>query len=98
MMGTIAVSVAYATPEVQELVEVEVPAGASARIAVERSGLVAAYALDLATLGVAIHGRRGSLDTTLDDGDRVELTRPLVADPKDVRRTRALARKSRDPR
>jgi putative ubiquitin-RnfH superfamily antitoxin RatB of RatAB toxin-antitoxin module len=98
MMGTIAVSVAYATPEVQELVEVEVPAGASARIAVERSGLVAAYALDLATLGVAIHGRRRSLDTTLDDGDRVELTRPLVADPKDVRRKRALARKSRDPR
>ena len=88
----IVVSVAYATPSLQEIVEVELPPGATARDAIERSGLVAAYALDLAALGIAVFGRRATLDTALGDGDRVELVRALAADPKDARRRRALAR------
>ena len=88
-MATIAVTVAWATTAIQELVSIAVPAGAPARLAIERSGLVVAYGLDLAHLGVAIHGRRATLDTPLVDGDRVELTRALVADPKDARRKRA---------
>ena len=46
-------------------------------------------ALDRAKLGYAIFGQRARADTPLRDGDRVELTRPLVADPKDARRRRA---------
>jgi uncharacterized protein len=88
-MATIAVTVAWATPTIQDLVTVEVPAGVPARLAIEHSGLAAAYGLDLAQLGVAIHGQRATLDTALADGDRIELTRPLVADPKDARRKRA---------
>ena len=87
----IEVTVAWATPAIQELVGVEVPLGAPARCAIERSGLVAAYGLDWSQLGIAIHGRRASLETVLAEGDRVELTRPLVAVPKDARRKRAQA-------
>jgi putative ubiquitin-RnfH superfamily antitoxin RatB of RatAB toxin-antitoxin module len=46
-------------------------------------------ALDRAAIGYAIFGQRARADTPLRDGDRVELTRPLVADPKDARRQRA---------
>jgi len=88
-MATIAVSVAWATPTTQDIVTVDVPSGAHARVAIERSGLVTAYGLDLAQLGVAIHGQRATLETALADGDRVELTRPLIADPKEARRKRA---------
>jgi len=87
-MATIAVTVVWATPTIQDIVAIDVPAGARARLAIERSGLVAAYALDPAQLGVAIHGRRATLETALADGDRVELTRALIADAKEARRKR----------
>jgi putative ubiquitin-RnfH superfamily antitoxin RatB of RatAB toxin-antitoxin module len=85
----VVVSVAWVSPSVQELVDVEVPAGAPVRVAIERSGLAATYGLDLAALAVAVHGRRATLETPLRDGDRVELLRALVADPRDARRLRA---------
>ena len=66
-------------------------ADATVADAVTRSGLVVRYELDLARLGVAIFGRRATWQTRVADGDRVELTRPLTADPKEVRRLRAKA-------
>jgi putative ubiquitin-RnfH superfamily antitoxin RatB of RatAB toxin-antitoxin module len=93
MRGMIAVTVAWATPSAQELVALELPAGATARDAIEGSGLVAAYGLELGSLGVAVHGRRAALDTPLADGDRVDITRPLAGDPKDARRMRARSAK-----
>jgi putative ubiquitin-RnfH superfamily antitoxin RatB of RatAB toxin-antitoxin module len=56
---------------------------------VEASDFSARLALDRAAIGYAIFGQRARADTPLRDGDRVELTRPLVADPKDARRRRA---------
>ena len=90
-MATIVVSVAYAAPSLQEIVDVELASGSTAGEAIERSGLVSAYGLDLAALGIAVFGRRAALDTALVDGDRVEILRPIVADPKDARRRRAQA-------
>ena len=95
MRGTIAVTVAWATPSVQELVAVDLSPGATARDAIERSGLIGAYGLDVASLGVAIYGRCAPLDAPLADGDRVEITRPLAGDPKDARRMRARSAKRR---
>lgn len=86
------VTVVWATPDLQDVVPVNVPAGATAADAVARSGVVARHGLDLARLVVAVFGNRTALDAPLRDGDRVELTRPLVADPKEARRRRALAR------
>jgi uncharacterized protein len=85
------VTVVWATPLVQDIVDVELPAGATIADAVAQSGLLAQYGVDPATLGFATFGRRAAASALLADGDRVELTRALVADPKAVRAVRASA-------
>lgn len=85
------VSVAYAAPGVEALIDVELAAGAVVEDAVRLSGVVAAHRLDLARLAYAIHGRRANAATVLHEGDRVEILRPLLADPKTIRRRRAEA-------
>jgi len=86
------VTVAYATDLAQDCVPVALPAGATAAEAIRRSGLAAAWRLDLATLVIAVHGRAVKPDTCLADGDRVLLLRPISADPKEARRRRAAVR------
>ena len=63
--------------------------GATVADAVAASGVVERLALPPAAIGFAIHGQRADADTPVADGDRIELTRPLRADPKQVRRARA---------
>jgi putative ubiquitin-RnfH superfamily antitoxin RatB of RatAB toxin-antitoxin module len=83
------VVVAYAAPGVEAQIELALPAGSVVADAVDASGFIARLALDRAMIGYAIFGERARADTPLRDGDRVELTRPLLADPKDARRRRA---------
>jgi uncharacterized protein len=85
------VTVVWATTAVQEIVPVVLPAGATAGDAVARSGLVARHGIDLGATRLGIHGRRVGADAVLADGDRVEICRPLIADPKEARRIRATA-------
>ena len=85
----IEVTVVYAAPGVESHVRVEVTATAVVADAVAASGLLDRHELDPRTLGYAIYGQRAVASTPLAAGDRVELTRPLVADPKDARRRRA---------
>ena len=89
--SAITVTVVWATPAVQEVVAVTLPAGATVADALARSGLVAAYRLDPAWLGFAVAGRRARLATPLAGDDRLDLTRPLTVDPKAMRRLRAQA-------
>jgi len=84
-MARLRVEVAYALPESQELVALELEQGATVRMALEAAGMHARHA-------VGIHGRRVTLDALLADGDRVEIYRPLRIDPKEARRRRALRR------
>jgi uncharacterized protein len=86
------VTVAYAAPDVEALVVVRVPPGTSVGDTVAQSGIVARLGLDASRLDFAIFGRRVRADTPVADGDRVELTRPLEADPKRIRRSRAASR------
>jgi putative ubiquitin-RnfH superfamily antitoxin RatB of RatAB toxin-antitoxin module len=86
------VQVAYAAPGAEALVSLDLPSGATVADAVARSGLLARLALDAARLGYAIFGQAARADTPLADGDRVELTRPLQADAKTLRRMRAAER------
>jgi putative ubiquitin-RnfH superfamily antitoxin RatB of RatAB toxin-antitoxin module len=86
------VTVVWATPSVQDLFEVELPAGATVGEAVDRSGLLVQYGLDPARLGLAVFGRRSSREAPLSEGDRIELTRPLEIDPKAARIDRARAK------
>lgn len=91
-MGGVAVEVVYARPGGAALARVVLPAGATLRDAVERSGLLEQFAeIDLARNRVGVFGRLRSLEQPVADGDRVEIYRPLAADPK-VRRRRRAAR------
>jgi putative ubiquitin-RnfH superfamily antitoxin RatB of RatAB toxin-antitoxin module len=69
---------------------VELPEGATVRSAIECSGVLEAHPeIDLERGGAGIYGRRVKLDQALRAGDRVEILRPLLADPKAARRRRA---------
>ena len=85
------VAVVWATPGIQDMVPVNLPPGATVADAVAQSGLLEHHALDAAQLRFAVFGRRAADDAPLGDGDRVEITRALIADPKESRRRRALA-------
>jgi uncharacterized protein len=81
--------VVFAARGVEEQVAVTLEPGAVVADAVAGSGLIGRLGLASTDLGYAIFGQRARPDTPLVDGDRVELLRPLVADPKDLRRRRA---------
>jgi uncharacterized protein len=84
------VEVVYALPLKQDVIPLELPAGATVHQALAASGLLAAHPeLDLGVLQVGVWGRPRALDAPLEDGDRVELYRPLQIDPKEIRRRRA---------
>jgi len=84
------VEVVYALRDRQLLLEVTLARGATARQAVERSGILQRCPeIDLARSTLGVFGRIASPDVRLRHGDRVEIYRPLVADPKDARRERA---------
>ncbi len=83
------VIVVWATREVQDLVSLDLEAGATIADAIARSGLAANYGFDASRMIVAVYGRRAPLDAPLADGDRVEITRPLTADPQEARRRRS---------
>lgn len=90
MTESIRIEVAYALPERQEVVPLTLPAGATVLQAVEASGLPAKYPqIDLAQGKFGIYGKLARPDVVLRDRDRVEIYRPLIADPKEVRKRRA---------
>ena len=86
----ISVEVVYALPADQRLITLEVPANTTVREAIRRSGLLGVFPdIDPAESGVGIFSQPVDLDTALNDGDRVEIYRPLQIDPKAQRRARA---------
>ena len=90
-MSAIRVEVVYATVPRQELVALELEPGTTVAQAIERSGLAGKFAeFEVDPARVGIFSRKISLDHVLRDGDRVEIYRPLQADPKEARRQRAL--------
>jgi len=84
-MATLRVEVVRAWPERLELRALALEEGATVRAALAAAGMRAPH-------GAGIYGRRVPLDTPLADGDRVEILRPLAADPKEARRQRARRR------
>lgn len=97
-MGTpepeISVEVVCALPGAQHLVELKVARGTTAREAIARSGLLAQLPqIDPDRQKIGVFGRMIKADTVLQEGDRLEIYRPLIADPKDARRRRAAGKK-----
>ncbi|POZ62347.1 RnfH family protein [Chromobacterium alticapitis] len=94
MTETLNIEVAYARPDRQWLRAVAMPAGACALDAVRASGILPECPeLGETALKLGIFGKAVKLDAPLREGDRVEIYRPLLADPKEVRRQRAEAGK-----
>jgi len=84
------IEVAYATPKDQQIIELEVPEGCTARQAAMHSALDQNFEdLELAEVPLGIFGKKAADDQLLVEGDRVEMYRPLQIDPKDARRARA---------
>lgn len=89
-MPDIAVEVVYALPEKQYLYSVKVPQGSSVEQAIVASGLLELrQEINLQENKVGIYSRPVKLHDEVNSGDRVEIYRPLIADPKDLRRQRA---------
>ncbi|MBT0963749.1 RnfH family protein [Denitromonas iodatirespirans] len=91
MTEKISVEVVYALRERQEVVPVKVPDGATAQDAIHASGLLEKHPeIDLDGANkIGIYAKLAPLSTVLRERDRVEIYRPLIADPKEVRRKRA---------
>lgn len=84
------IEVVYALPQVQTLLTVEVPSGATVEQGIRLSGMLDKHPeIDLANSKVGIFGKLVKLDVALREKDRIEIYRPLIADPKEVRRKRA---------
>ncbi|WP_036246082.1 RnfH family protein [Massilia sp. BSC265] len=84
------VYVCYATAREEFLRPMKVASGTTIGQAIEMSGVLEAYPdINLATQAVGIYAKKKTLDTVLRERDRIEIYRPLVADPKDSRRKRA---------
>ncbi len=93
----LAVEVAYAAaPDRQVVRAVLVPRGSSVEAAIRQSGLLAEFPeIDLAGNRAGVYGEPVALDMPLKGGERVEIYRPLQADPKEARRRRARATQRR---
>jgi len=77
------IGVAYADSFKQIWLKLDVPAGSTVREAIERSGLLEQFpAIDLEAHPVGIFGKIANLDDQVNEGCRVEIYRPIVADPR----------------
>lgn len=84
------VQICYAREDKQFLLDQTVPPGTTIQQAIQGSGIVRlAPEIDVSVWRVGIYGKLKTLDTVLCEHDRVEIYRPLIADPKDSRRKRA---------
>lgn len=87
------VEVAYAKPSEQVIVSLDVGAETTVEAAIYQSGLLARFPeIDLGANKVGIFSKLCGLNQILRAGDRVEIYRPLLADPKEARRSRAAKR------
>lgn len=81
------VGIAYASSSRQVWLNVEVPEGATVKDAIERSGILKQFPeIDLEQQKVGVFSKLSKLDAVLEDGDRVEIYRPIICDPKTVKR------------
>jgi uncharacterized protein len=99
MAKLLQVQVCYATPLHEVLRELAVPEGTTIEQAIVQSGVLDDIPeIDLARQPVGLYGKKRPPDTVLRERDRIEIYRPLVADPKDSRRRRAAKKDAAPPK
>lgn len=90
MADLLQVQICYATPLCEIVRELNVQQGTTIEQALAQSGILSDIpGIDLALQPVGLYGKKRPLDTLLREHDRIEIYRPLVADPKQSRRRRA---------
>ncbi len=86
----ISIEVSYALPDEQIILEVDIDTADTVEDAIRKSGILEQFSdIDLSTNKVGIFGKLTKLDKPLKARDRIEIYRPLIADPKEVRKKRA---------
>ena len=94
MPKEIMIEVAYAISEEQVIITIKVPTIFNVQQAIEKSGIQVKFpCIDLSKNKVGIFGKKTKLDHPLNDRDRIEIYRPLILDPKEMRRKRAAKNK-----
>jgi len=89
-VSSIRIEVAYAMPDKQVLLEVTVPEGSTVGDGIELSAIRADFPdMEINPASVGIFSRKVALSDVLQEGDRIEIYRPLIVDPKELRRQRA---------
>jgi len=92
--SNINVEVIYALPKEQITFTISVEQGTTAQQAIEASGILAKYPeIELNKNKLGVYSRLIKLDTVMEDGERIEIYRPLIADPKEMRKRRAVKAK-----
>jgi putative ubiquitin-RnfH superfamily antitoxin RatB of RatAB toxin-antitoxin module len=90
MPNEILIEIAYALPEEQVIISIKVPTISNVQQAIEKSGIQKKFpSIDLSKNKVGIFGKKTTLDQPLNNRDRIEIYRPLILDPKEMRRKRA---------
>jgi len=90
MPNEILIEVAYALPQKQIIIPIKVKAGVTAEEAIKASGIIKKFPeIDLSANQIGIFGKLTQLDHVMRERDRIEIYRPLIADPKEIRRQRA---------
>lgn len=90
--ATINIEVSYALPNKQQIIALQVAEGCSLFEAAQQSGIDKQFeGLDLASAKMGLFGKvvAKPKEQAVEEGDRIEIYRPLIADPKEVRKTRA---------
>ena len=86
----ITIEVAYATPQSQLILKTRLPLNSTVEAAIKASGILEEFPeIDLSKNKVGIFGKLTKLDSILQEKDRIEIYRKLIADPKAVRKQRA---------
>jgi putative ubiquitin-RnfH superfamily antitoxin RatB of RatAB toxin-antitoxin module len=94
MPDEILVEIAYALPEEQVIISIKVPTIFNVQQAIDKSGIQKKFpSIDLSKNKVGIFGKKTTLDHVLKNRDRIEIYRPLILDPKEMRRKRAAKKK-----
>lgn len=90
MSKKIQIEVAYARPDRQKIISLEVDEECTVELAIKSSGILNVFPeIDLSQQAVGIFGERKKLSDRVSEGDRIEIYRALLIDPKEARRKRA---------
>ena len=90
-MASIEITVAYAHPDKQLEIPLTVPAHTNVSAAIQKSGILQKFPeIPFPDIKMGIFGKPVVIDAGLRDGDRIEIYRPLMLDPKEARRQRVI--------